>query len=62
LRWQESLDGDAQRFKDKADGDGQAGNKEEDKEEEEKEDSPEGSMPCSSEMTSQNLAPIWFPH
>ena len=23
---------------------------------------PVGSMPCSSAMTSQNLAPIWFPH
>jgi len=23
---------------------------------------PVGSTPCSSEMTSQNLAPIWFPH
>ena len=24
--------------------------------------SPVGSMPCSSAITSQNLAPIWFPH
>ena len=23
---------------------------------------PVGSTPCSSEMTSQNLAPIWLPH
>uniref|UniRef100_A0A2P2NQV3 Tubulin beta-5 chain n=1 Tax=Rhizophora mucronata TaxID=61149 RepID=A0A2P2NQV3_RHIMU len=23
---------------------------------------PVGSMPCSSQTTSQNLEPIWFPH